>query len=772
MTKLTPAKTSITTAIALVLLYVYTLAPDIVEGDSANFVLAAKYWGIGHPTSYPLWCILSAIFVWLSPFSAAYTCNLTSALYMAIAGGIGTNIILKWIGPDRPWKHFVAAISFLFWGITQAVWSQAIIAEVYALHTLLGAIALWTATLWIKNPNNKYILIHVLILGLSLSNHHLTLTFFCLLPLAAIFFHPKRAIQITTAMAAGLGSAYMALTLASESADVIAGGLFLATATALAWILAQWFSPKETRPVAWAIPFIFWLGLIPYIYTPLAAGQSPNNWTHTQSKEGFFHTLNRTQFEPPLTKMFANIFGFGDGKFKDLKINPEAETARPPAKSPLQFITSRANQFAHFFPNYPKLLDASLPLLTLGCFGILIVFLHNWKNKQADHQKEAGLLLAWTCLIAFLYPLAAWAEIRGITDRELFRPFQSLPIFLLVTTAAYGVSYLGEKFPATQRLQQLGLTAALILCFADNFGQCSQRGDTLVIDRVRDMQNRLPKNAILLTSGESNLFPLQYINWIDEKKYAKNEIIGANLLTSWAYGYHRRNIYEKKETKKFRLETDVKYPEPNWWLVSQTIAAQQKRPVREVAAQRIWKDNKETLPIYSNAVNTFKWGLARQTPLGPIIKIEKEPTPITEEIIRADTAYWEGQERKLSHEPHYTRNWAVRENDSSAALNAAYIYFNRRDQANQAREIDLAKQLEETAVDRLKTSLALFPGNALATWTYCSYLRGIGKEEEAKSYAETGPLWQFQPTAAKKIQTLFEMTKPEDPKEKTKPESP
>lgn len=140
-----------TVAAALALaVYLSTIAPSVVVGDSSEMQVVAHTLGIAHPTGYPLYTLLGKLFTWLPFGNVAYRVNLMSAVSGALAAGLMAAIVARL---TRNWvAALVAALSLAF---SRTLWSQAIIAEVYALHVALVLFVLamltlhderWTAT--------------------------------------------------------------------------------------------------------------------------------------------------------------------------------------------------------------------------------------------------------------------------------------------------------------------------------------------------------------------------------------------------------------------------------------------------------------------------------------------------------------------------------------------------------------------------------------------------------------------------------------------------
>ncbi len=112
-------------AAALLVLYGSTVCRNVFWYDSAEFVTAAKVWGIPHPPGYPAYVLVTHLLTWL-PFSPALVVNAFSAGTMALAMGL-----LATIGQQLGTRPFYAAASALLVGTSDLVWANATVAEVY-----------------------------------------------------------------------------------------------------------------------------------------------------------------------------------------------------------------------------------------------------------------------------------------------------------------------------------------------------------------------------------------------------------------------------------------------------------------------------------------------------------------------------------------------------------------------------------------------------------------------------------------------------------------
>jgi hypothetical protein len=181
------------------LLYFRTLLPGVLGGDSGEFQFAGWLGGFVHPTGYPLYLILAYAWSHLLPFhDPAWRINLLSAVCGALAVALIVPLaarILEFAGPVPPGPRtrqmatlggVLAALTF---ACTATFWSQAVVAEVYALNALfivavfLGALT-WAAQVAEPRSAKVALLATALLYGLSLAHHR---TMLLLTPALLVF---------------------------------------------------------------------------------------------------------------------------------------------------------------------------------------------------------------------------------------------------------------------------------------------------------------------------------------------------------------------------------------------------------------------------------------------------------------------------------------------------------------------------------------------------------------------------------------------------------
>ena len=152
--------------LASLVLYVRTLAPSLLFGDSAEFQTIAYTLGLGHPTGYPIYVLLAKLFTVLPVGDVAYRVNLFSAFCAAWTVGI-LFLIARKLG-----ARFAAAVyGSLALALMPLFWKYASIAEVYAPAAACLASILLLVLQWSGTHNSRWLFFAGLLGGLSLGIH-------------------------------------------------------------------------------------------------------------------------------------------------------------------------------------------------------------------------------------------------------------------------------------------------------------------------------------------------------------------------------------------------------------------------------------------------------------------------------------------------------------------------------------------------------------------------------------------------------------------------
>jgi hypothetical protein len=234
------------------MVYLLSLAPDLTSahfgGDGGELIAASHTLGIPHPPGYPTYVILGKLFSLLPFGTIAARYNLFSATATAVAAGFVSWTAVQLSTPAEDTgrrKLSIAACigSGLSMALAPMVWSQSVIAEVYALNLAFLAIFLWLL-LTDRSPFGIGFF-----LGLSITAH---LTSTLMLPLAMTLVPRKSWTRLIIGLALGL----------------------------LPFVILPILS-KSGSPVIWGEPDSFrgWLWLVSaQLYRPNVLALPPNQW--------------------------------------------------------------------------------------------------------------------------------------------------------------------------------------------------------------------------------------------------------------------------------------------------------------------------------------------------------------------------------------------------------------------------------------------------------------------------------------------------------------
>lgn len=230
-------------------LYLRTLAPGLLFGDSAEFQVAAWQLGLAHPTGYPLYLLLGSIWqhlLALGGLSPAYALNALSAFFGAATVALLYFCMVGWLQSALGVHRLAALLTAVLFAVNFTFWSQNLIAEVYTLHTFFVVLLLMVATQLFTTPHVQDV------------DHPVTLS-----P-----SHPARAnLVILLALLVGLSLTHHAMTL-----------LLLPSLLLVLWQARQgWIRQMRT----WALAGLALIApLLLYLYIPLRSGPAASPWYH------------------------------------------------------------------------------------------------------------------------------------------------------------------------------------------------------------------------------------------------------------------------------------------------------------------------------------------------------------------------------------------------------------------------------------------------------------------------------------------------------------
>lgn len=177
--KYTGAAAAVLVAAAAFALYSATLLPGFDFGDTGSFQATVGSAVIDARKAYPLYFAIGRAMVWATRGDPAHALNLASALEGAIACGLFVLVAAELSG-----SIVAGAGAALLFAASYTFWSQAIIAEVYALHAVFIGLTLLLLLRWQRRPTLGRLFLFFAVYALGFGNH---LSMILLAPAYAVF---------------------------------------------------------------------------------------------------------------------------------------------------------------------------------------------------------------------------------------------------------------------------------------------------------------------------------------------------------------------------------------------------------------------------------------------------------------------------------------------------------------------------------------------------------------------------------------------------------
>ncbi len=155
---------------AALVLYLRTMPPTVLDGDSGEYQYMAYILGVPHSTGYPLYILLAKLFTFLPIRDVAYRVNLFSITLAAL-----TAPLVYWAARRVMRERVPALLATIIFAVTPSMWGGAIVAKTYALHLFLGVFALFLALRWHQDHDVRDFYWLALVFGLALTNHRIIL---------------------------------------------------------------------------------------------------------------------------------------------------------------------------------------------------------------------------------------------------------------------------------------------------------------------------------------------------------------------------------------------------------------------------------------------------------------------------------------------------------------------------------------------------------------------------------------------------------------------
>ncbi len=525
-------------SVAVLTLYLVTLAPSTAMWDTSEYIAAAYTLGLPHPPGNPLFVLIGRVFAILpiAP-NVATRVNVLAAICSAVSAGmwflVTERVLVGWL-PQR-WQRITGGVIAAMIGATAfTVWNQSVVNEKVYTVSLVGiAIISWLMIRWSDDPDgrkaDRLLVLVAYLLGLGYANHM--------------------------------------------------GGMLAAPAAALAVVVRR---PRTLVrwPLLLACAGALVLGLTPFATQPIRSAYYP------AINEGE-PTACRTKIGPSCTfstgTYAAFMYNFNRGQYGKPELTDRQ--APFPAQIGMWWLYFKWQWLRDAHDNHQGL-QAILAavFLVLGLFGAYV----HWQRDRRSFWYFGAYMFTVTLLLIyylnFKYGASQSPELgdnvpREVRDRDYFFLWSFSPWGVW---AALGLLYIWESLSSLVRSeevrvgrevvtmptrQSLAMTSPVLLLalvpLFTNWSTASRRGQTDTADFAKDLLNSVEPYGVLVTVGDNDTFPLWYAQ---EVEGVRKDVVVANtslLNTDWyTRQLIRRPVYQYDEAKGPAIYRGRGWPKP------------------------------------------------------------------------------------------------------------------------------------------------------------------------------------------------------------------
>lgn len=508
------------------LFFVFFQSQSIFGGDAGDLVSAICVGGIPHPPGYPLYTILGRLLLLLPFFTPAWRVSLLSSL--PAAGTVTLVFLIIWQLTKSKFASLIGALTLAF---NYLFWLYASVPEVFSLNNFFIALLLYLTILIMEKISDKKMFLWFFIAGLSASHHHFSFWFYPVFVLFIYFFN------------------------------------------------RSYFSKKIFSKVV-KYSFFFILGLLPYLYIPIAARSHPIiSWDNPVNWENFWHLILRHDYGTFISGELSMRMGL---------------------QSRLILVFDGLLLLARYF---------TWPWMIFIVSGL--IFLHRYKQKNF----YLIFFLILNELLFLFYSGFPLNETDTLTQGTYIR-FLLPGILFGGILLGVGVFWLIKNMLnfTKSRLTQVLIFASLSiiplsLC-VKNFPKINAlKNDFTAENMSKDILLTVLPGGILILEGDIPMFNTQYVNFC----------LGFNpTVKFFPVLSHYEQLSKRYPDLKLANVTDKK----QFFLETLSL-------------------NAKLFPIFSNSKNFFTQG-TQLIPVGLLFRYFPEDTikPTIEEVLKTNQDYW------------------------------------------------------------------------------------------------------------------------------------
>lgn len=537
-------------------IYVMTVAPTLSYWDCGEFIACSYGLMVPHPPGAPFFLLVGRLFSmipfvndiglrvnFISVISSALTVML---LYLSIV-----HMVREWKGnlsTSADWwvAIFSGALGAYSFAFTHSFWFNAVEAEVYAPSILSLVLIVWLVLVWAEKsdqPNNeRYLLMISYIIGLAIGVHLLNVL---AIPFVVMIFYYKRFdfnlksfIYMTLVTIAIVIFIYPGvvkfLPRVAEFGGVMGlAVLFIGIIALVFWSLKN--NKKVVSMISLSVLLIM-IGYSTYALIYIRSNLDPIiDENNPETIEKFISYLNREQYGDHSITDRAKVWRESPNG-KNYKSTGEFFWKYQIDEMYVryflwQFVGMDKNEkdwsFKHLY---------AIPFL-LGMIGIY------WQFKHDPKQALAVLALFFMTGLAIILYLNQPDPQPRERDYSYVGSFLAFSIWIGLGYAGIMELIRGNKAEKERSESKpaglpvvifiILMLASPVLMLARNFDSHSRHGRYIAWDYSYNMLQSCEPNAILITNGDNDTFPLWYLQEVDSVR-RDVRIVNLSLLnTDW-----------------------------------------------------------------------------------------------------------------------------------------------------------------------------------------------------------------------------------------------
>ena len=619
------------------IIYVMTTAPVVAFWDNGEFIAVGAILGVGHPPGSPVYTLLSRLFSLLPFPNVAMAVNFLSILSAALAVAFLyfsiAKIARRWEGRIGSFSDglptYVAGVTAcLLAAFSFSFWENALEAEVYATNILLMTATLWLVLHWTElrgvPRDRRYLYLVVYLLALGVGVHMGCLLWAPAYLLFIIFF--ERSFSGTVLLGLPL---LLGFVLLSKDLRWGAVGLFVfwASLTIFYSIPALWPKPRipkrraerrGTKTHHAQIPSWLWGGLLVVELIVLASTASSHGSPGVRWFIGcalasvasiyFFVRLIRTEVidRPEIPARMVLAVGVLSALALSVhaylliraRLKPAINESDPHTwrlvldvmrrkqYEPMRLFPRRTpfgNQFrivsTYFRPQFTV-----WPLI-MAAWG---AFAHARKDKRTFAMMTLAFALASVGLL--LYLNISDHEVRS---REYFwvPAYVGLAIWMGIGSGAiveWGKN-IGKNY---QRILAGALIVFSLVPFARNYSVMDRSDNYVAYHYGSNMLSFLEPNAILITNGDNDTFPLWYLQEVEGLR-TDVEVVNLSLIQ---VNWYVKQLKEADVAMSFTYD-EIERMHP-YWVRDPETGEPKLITLKDIVMHDIIRETRDSRPIY------------------------------------------------------------------------------------------------------------------------------------------------------------------------------